>query len=126
MQMFSYWVKTVSHSNVRIRFYVHFLEFMRILAFSSSVFFLMRYSKMCIKNRWMETQLMKQEERPFVCRCSFSILKAEGCKFCDTSDRIFFFKRIVFKKISSTVCHWLDREIVLPQNDSVRLVWMLK
>ncbi len=48
---------------------------------------------------------MKQEERPFVCRCSFSILKAEGCQFCDTSDRIFLFvfKQIVFKKISLTV-----------------------
>lgn len=73
---------------------------------------------------------MKQEETQFECHCcSSSILKAEGCKFCDASDRIFKKNKDCFKKDflnSPPVCHWLDREIVLPQNGSVRLVWMLK
>ncbi len=38
MHIFSYWIKSLSYSNVRIHFVCAFLELMRILTFPSSVF----------------------------------------------------------------------------------------
>ncbi len=75
MLIFSYRIKNVSYSNMRIRIVCTFLEFMRILAFPSRIYIPNLYPiyipaifQNAHKNRWMEMQLvtaLKYETKMF-------------------------------------------------------------